>query len=894
MGTRYCTQIQVLNLSQSAQNVVGADSCYLDLPIDFQIRLSKDVEKLTILNKIMTGGALGFSVPFSRINNAVFSVSRHPNTFDNTTEFYDVVVTCDGNALQFNRLYVKRSAADNGGEWECELKRSPDHWVELASQTKINELDYGTFVMQDTGITGNWTQPAFNGDYTDPSAGQRPYYWPLVDYGGWCDLTETPQENIDKRVRAVAVEDFRPWLSFPYILKAGFCKIGWSLEGAIFDIDWVKRLWIYDLKQDYYNAGDKGGRITGRVYDRYEWTPVSSPTTGHMRLDDVVKYMTGNRIGNYCGIRNFQGVALRYNFKFTGDFNNDRASAFTAYFVIAEVVDDGSGGYEFTGEALTDPFEVVFTANQKQTINYDQDVILKPGQIGAVHIFVVPATGWFVEPGLFFQITPANQSLMTGDLVDVADCVSDRNSILDYIKAFVHLIDGRADTDMATKTVTIYPNRKTDVFGEDVSGFLLDENEAEDISDKIVVASINLEPVRKDLKRFTRFAFKDTTDAYIESLNLIEPALSRKITNDIDLPDEIEAIENIILEPTLEGQPTVLATGRGGRDPIPYLPRLWDNTDGNRSFDIGPRILYAYDECRQVVTSPATGDDSYSSFFLDEVPNPGTTGLITDFGYATQLPTLKLFPEPTVYGNATFKNPGIDLFSIFYLGYTQQQRGGTNIDLLMYLRMSEYVKINFRKMYTFQVNGVPVRVPAIGVRDFAPCSQVPTPVTFFADAANSECCDLPCGCQFTTCEYYQDFGEFMRQSTLDNMKISSFLVDGVELITTPVGFGTINIINLNGKPYVTNLVDTLNTIGAPYFSFDYSTRTHASRGKRYFTIKRLACHSFKILITQSGEDCYLYTNTEQKQKYFSGSWSALGYSPTLHTEPENCTTLTEY
>jgi hypothetical protein len=101
----------------------------------------------------------------------------------------------------------------------------------------------------------------------------------------------------------------------------------------------------------------------------------------------------------------------------------------------------------------------------------------------------------------------------------------------------------------------------------------------------------------------------------------------------------------------------------------------------------------------------------------------------------------------------------------------------------------------------------------VSIRDFSSGSNDSTPVQFFVEPAELECCDLPCGCQFVTCDYYQDFGPYLRQSTLDDLRIWSFEVDGVELLTSPIGFGTINIIDIGGKPYVTNLVDTVK--GSP-------------------------------------------------------------------------------
>ena len=888
-----CTEITVYQISPEASNRLGgATEAILDVPSDYSVRLSKDVERLSVLNKISTEGALGFSLPFTDTNDAVLVDYANPLTLDNRVKYYQVSVRSGGYTLQFDRMLVKGRNEKNR-TWELELRRSPDHWIELASQVKLNELDFGSFVMSKTAIVANWDFPVYEGDYKNPNTGQRPYYWPLIDFGGWCDQTEVPQ-GATGRFKAVAVEDFRPLLSLSYILRAGFCAIGWTLDGIIFDTDWFKRLWVYALREDYYIASKRGGRITGRRFQRLLWN--NQP--GHyLTIDELIEGVVAWQIpGLYAGIENITGVALKFRFQMQGQFHNDRANPFTAIFLVYEMDDDPTDA-NFTGEILsTDALEVEFAANEKKMVIFDQTVVLKPGQRGAIHVGVVPTLdlGFYIESGLHIKITPANQSLMTDDIPVVSECVSDQTTILDWLKATVHLCNGRLDTDFDTKTLTIYPNKTSNVFGETVPGFLLEEEPAVDISEMIVSESIQSKPVRTDLKRFTQLEFARSSDAYISSLNLTEPAHSRTLLNDVDLPNETESVANPIIEPTLEGVPNDIASGDGNRHPLPYLPRMWDNTDGDRSFAIGPRILYAFGNIRQINPIPINSINELTSFFFDMVPNASNTGLVTSFGYATMLPTWEMTPEPAADGNVVFGTEQFDLFVNFYLGITQDSRAGAMIDLLMFMRMKDYVGYDFRRMFTFRYNGIPLRVPMIGIRDFASCGEIATPVTFFVSPAETQCCDLPCGCQFTTCDYYQDLGVFIRQATLNDMLITSFVVDGFELLTAPVTLGLLNIVEINGFQYVTNLIDALNSIGADYFSFNLSTRTHPEKGKRFFSIKHLACVPFRILITYQGEEAYLYTQAEQKTKWFTPGWVDMGYGSGLYGEPIDCITVTEY
>jgi hypothetical protein len=891
------TEIRVTNLSaEIATRFGGKTSVALDLPIDFALRLSKDVLSLSILGKIKVEGILGFGLPYTPTNDAVFAEYETPLTVDNRTIFYDAQVTVDGFGLPFNRLQVK-GKDEKSKEWEIELSRSADHWVELSQQIKTNDLDYGSFVMLDSAIIGNWALPAYEGDYTNPNTGQRPYYWPLVDYGGWCDQTEPPQ-GAEGRFKAVAVEDFRPWLSFVYILRAGFCKFGWTLESILFDIDDVRRLWVYALRPDYFIASNRGGRIIGRNYAQFNWTP-SIVNSDFLRFTDLAFGLTGTFIsqaGNfYCGIRNVTGVALKYKFYLKSDFFNDRPLPFTAFFAVMELGQDGTE-YNFTGEQLsTEPYQVDFAANEKKNVTFEETVVLKPGQIAAIHINVLPSSGFKSEPGLFFSVTQVNDCLFTQDIVKVADCVSDDMSILDWLKAFIHLVNGRLTTDWETKTVTIYPNKTSNLWSGTAPGFLLRESPIVDLEEFVVPDSIKIKPVRPNLKRFTRFEFKKSTDKYIESLNLLEPAHSRTLLNSVEFPDGIESVANPFIEPTLEGQPNGIASGASNRNPRPFIPRLWDNESGNRSFNIGPRLLYAYGVVQQINPAPINAANEFTTFFFNNPPNPGGTGAIGEFGYASNLPTWELTPAPTVKPYFVFGSTGVDLFSIFYLGYTQDNRNGNTVDLLLKMKMKDYVGFDFRSFYRFRYRGLPIVAPMQSIRDFkSGTPDVPTPVTFFVEPSETNCCDLPCGCRFQTCEYYQDLGPNVRQSTLNSWLVSSFIVDGIELLTAPVALGYIDIIDIGGKPYVTNLVDVLNSIGAPYFSFSYSTRLHPEKGLRYFKIKRLSCIPFRITITVGGNDGYYYTQDEQKQAIFQAGFDDLGYGSTFTGVPENCIITTEY
>lgn len=106
---------------------------------------------------------------------------------------------------------------------------------------------------------------------------------------------------------------------------------------------------------------------------------------------------------------------------------------------------------------------------------------------------------------------------------------------------------------------------------------------------------------------------------------------------------------------------------------------------------------------------------------------------------------------------------------------------------------ADYLSYNFRPLYRFKIDGLPVIAPMIGIRDFSTAegSDIPTPVEFFVEPPFSIVVTVLAVVRLIECEYYQDTGPTMRQTTLDTWKIAMYqpVVDGVELVVAPISFG---------------------------------------------------------------------------------------------------------
>ena len=898
-----CTQIIARGLStETIGRLGGATEAVLDLPPGFSHRFSKDVERLSDIGKITAEGVLSFNLPFSAVNDAVFIDYESPLVLDQTRDFIFVSVRIEGHEIPFDRMAVI-GRVDKDKQWECQLFRRADHWIELIQDKALNTINFGEyFYFTKANLVQTWENPQYSGDFTpfvpDGSGFNDTVFFPLVDYGNLVDQSEQPQLT-NSPWKPVCMEDFRPHLSFAYLLKRGFCEIGWSLEGIVFDTDWFRRIWVYLLKPEFYIGENNGyrygraGRVTGRVLDvRYEIKP-SQPTllltSIEFQLGSTALHYISSLSGKWrMGIISPLPFVSKYKFRAKFNITNENPNPASLVFAVGELSPTNTSNSFETGEILSDDFQVDVDAGQTKQVILELDALVGYNQKAALIWTNAGFGNIYIEKGVWFECEPDNKSFTRFDYIDLGAMIDPQLRMVEAFKAAVHLCRGQIETDFDTRTVTVHANRTSNVHGQIVPQFLKIEAPPVDIDGKIICDSIRQLPQKLTLKRYTRLEFADAADAYIQSLKLPDKLYSRTILNGLDLPNETTRLNNPLFEPTADEQ--MIFAKIAARDHRPNVPRYWDNTDNEISFNIGPRILFAFGKIKQLFPYPISAVDKYCGFYFDGLTS---SDYIREFGYASQFRQWDVEPTPTIDGSVVFGQREFDLFVMFYLGITAENRRGMILDALMTMTADEYNRIDFRDIYKFTYLGRQFNVPMISIRDAAPCTGSPTPVQFFVAPVDSTCCDLPCGCQFSTCEFYQDFGPFMAQSTMNQLSITSFKVDDVEFIVDPIELGAIKMIDLAGQPYITNLVDKLNSLGVPYFVFSYSTRVHPEKGLRFFKIKRPACQSFEIIISQLANEVYKYTELAQSSNWF-GSWGPFGYGSEFYSEPIDCVLTTEY
>lgn len=883
-------QIEV-KLTAAGRNILGVEWAVLDLPADFSFQMTKDVLYLNDVNKFQTESVLAFEIDQTTTNDAAFIIYDSPLTLDNLNIGVEARAMVDGQAIDFDEIYFVGKGQDNN-KWQLEFRRSTKNWAELASEKKLNTIECGTPFFSLTNVTDGWDAPA----YVDGGAVIR---WIPADYGNWVDLTE-PIQFTDPPEKGIFLEDLRPFISPVFLLKQGFCEIGYTLEGVIFETQYIRQTWDYILKRNYYSES-KGGdyKVILRKGSTDDFTLGGSnyfailETTVEFDPGSIARHWDTGDPEYGAGLGNPFLYKARFKFCFSGTFVAPSEGPTTIKFQVEAFTTVQ------TFEVLVpEAFEFSMIADETKSISFCVDVDLEPGQKAFITMSewtTNPTGNTILKGGHRFVGEPNMKSLVRGDVVDIKNLIHPDYDLLNYFKGFVHTVAGQIEVDKIQKVITVHTFRTANVYGEVVPSFIR-EGEIIDATDIQVCGSTRMEPIKPTLKRYTRFQFADSSDAYIDSLDLDSPPFSRKILNAIDLPNEVNELKNPFFEPTMEKQSPLLKkrflSPLQRYAPQPFLPVMWDNESQQRSFVIGPRKVFFAGRIGQLVSEGA-GDLAANFYFEGKTSGDATSSI----PWAGHKQTFKPDPTnlPVLDATLVYGSEQVDLFVTFYLGSTIAQKRGMFLNTLLALSPRDYAAWDFRTKVLINYLGRPVVARLQSINDFHTGQDISTPVRFFVEPMDTQCCDLPCSCRFIDCRYYSDFGVYMTQETLDDLQITSFKVDEVEFITAPVGFGLINIVQLGNGLYVTNLVDTLNSLAINYFTFDYSRDAYAPKAQpRYFRIKHPICQTFEIIISDSGGEVYRYTELAQEQQWFGGSWSPFGYGGSMVDEPEDCKITTEY
>lgn len=669
----------------------------LDLGPEFGFSLSKAPAEGNDLNEIKREGTESFQVPLTPKNRWIFRRWLYPNAAERDFTRLLVYAYDGAHQLPEDRLDVLRiNLPDNAVE--VGLFESPELGVvDGAKNLYLNTLDFGTFTLNETNLENNWAVPAWDGE---------DFYFGLVHYGNFViDLSE------------VSPEDFRPLLSVLATLERGFCSLGWVFESPLKNCDWFRRLWWYGLGKEYYKHSNWGMLSRVEVETDADINLASNPNTLYFNTETNDP---GNNHAVGPGIP-FQSVFTQtqpnpgfLNYRLTGQIECNPLSAAQSFFIVFST--------------SWDPLwkEYPQTVNPGETLDIDIEFIEQFPEGETLNIFIsgYEAFALTIKQGMKFTISPTEKYYHRGDVIDIRESIDPNYTFLQFLQGLAHF-GIRYDIDQGTRTVTALPPEDVDIFGEGVfEGYFRPADQATDLSEIVLDNSAVYDFPREDIPETLIIGFAKSKDKYIESLEIPEdaPLYSKRLTFATGVRGQVEFSENPFFEPTAN------FLWFGDAEPQISSPAMWDNDERERSFEIGPRLLYAaglVEQTEQTTDGVKVKQWSFLGALRSSLP------------YVFQVPGATIGTPPAlpdgylVYDDATFS-----VFSIWKMFLQLDNRFYKDlpkIDVLALLANVDYHKFSFRDRVLIPLLGRPTIFKVLAIRDFQTADKIPTPITLQVD-----------------------------------------------------------------------------------------------------------------------------------------------------------------
>ncbi len=696
--------IRILDTPVHVRNLFGVNQVvYLDTDEDFDMRLSKSLEQLTEANEIAQSAAATNSLPGTNRNYAIFE-SYEANVWKRRTGTMEVEVRSGDNILPINKLRV---IGFQDRESSIEIELYGTGWVTDLEETPINSVDLGNFTYGLTQVVVDaWSDP--NGIV----------YPALAHWGGWNTLGD------------VTRKDLRFVFNLYKLMDKLLCSKGWKFRSTYWESAIGSRVYGYLSDRRWYSYRNKHHQF--RV-DLFRSTPAVLTGIGQtvlfQELSDPLNYYNNplrpleylySPFGEPADLRvTINGLKLTLP---PPPNPSDPAGTF-----VISVYRNRPPQFDFLWSAI-------YTGSQTQTVevSLNYDFFLEDMQAGDSFGVVVsygdiydrgsgdpyPYTLESIEEVVF---SPDVFYYVNNDVIYLADLLTSQMNGYKLFKDMAKKMNGKIKTNYATREVWLNP--PFDVTQDTVfmEGFFKRDSKVQDISSLIVPKSRVVKNRESERERYLELKFVDSTDAYIDSLELKREPHSRLV----DFGKGRAAtgkIEMELFEPTVEVKTTIAEVGDGidvGAD-TPYLPAIMDNLDGKISFDLGYRLFYCYGIVNQL---DPNGDPYQISF-------EGNTRLT--FGYVSQVP---IRPRSDGTGNPktvplAFAEWLDDLYRLFYQRWLNEQYAGLDFEYLLYLQYHHYDGFDFREPVGFFYRDAFLIYQMLTIRDFALQDNISTPVEF--------------------------------------------------------------------------------------------------------------------------------------------------------------------
>lgn len=666
----------------------------LDVSESTTITLNQSIEKSGEAGAFVKNPeSIVLAIPNTPKNYLYLKDLFDPNGVSNT-KYLDVRLQVGSKTFLHDRLY---GIDKNNAEIQISIVYQ-DAWVSLLKATSIADLDLGEIDFSEETLLDKFVNDQ---QYADGDDG---YWFPLVNYGGWRD-----------KGRGVWVEDFRFHIHATFLLQKMFAHIGWCFESPFYETDFGRRLITYLLKSDYNNNEQLKNL---RKFFALKILPIGFDQDLLPLTDWVEAQDGGNNFDPVLGIYDspFQG-----RFFFT--FLTDTDGIYAIDIVRFRVVKRSPGAGTFLGTE-TPLYDSQFALKSGQLYAFSIEANLLPGDEVFTEMEVTDLSG----PGL------SNTTRMTwnaeidkafyvnGDVITINKELDKGISCFDVFQALQHLINGIVEADVVRKKVTLWTPYDANVFGQSIEGYY----------DDTLVDLVNTQPrdtsnssIDQTKLRYARLAFAASSDGLTKSIT--RPDGSIIFSRTVDFGEEYEADTQDDPNPLFE--PTLVRSISGIYRSIELpLPVMTDNDDGEISYDIKPRILYAagYGEV-------GNSDELYPFHgnLISNVP--------WSYQHAEQFTLDGLLQDKKlVYGDETG-----DLWTMVYGRFYLQFNNRIRISVLSHLRHIDYFGLSLKNAFNIEYDGKPMAGRIIQINSYRPCENITTELILVPETNPSDLCITP-------------------------------------------------------------------------------------------------------------------------------------------------------
>lgn len=544
---------------------------FLDVPETFDIRLSKSLDAFSDLQGITQQAALGDALPGTPRNRALLEAYRS-DVLDRRTIPLKIEVRKNGERQPITEMLVVGWDGKPPPVGEYEIDIYGDDWQEDLKRQRLQDLDLGTYDWTIAQILQSW------------SGDRQQLVMPLLaDFNGWLGSGE------------VTRKDLRLAFNLWEIAKRSFCQAGWLLRCDHYERGDGEYAYAHWGGENWYQYTDK--RAPGFVHLDID-PPAQMPAFGTLPpFNEVINPGNWNsqfRPLEYLYTTTGESLTLRIELRnFRVSLPASPAGQNPYSFYVLTYRNRGNGDVDFID------FQQFPGSNEIDTvISVNFDVIDELPETGGTsysfffgYADLNPGGGqstYTIESGdVFFRPDPPYY--VEDDTITLADTINEDLTGWDLFLALAHLINGKVVTDLAERTVTLYPpdDYTAKRSGDLIEGFYQRDKKPLDLRQFSNENTNAWSADDNERNRFVVVGFADSDDAYVEQ-RVAEGVYNKTHDRGSGVNEEDEVFNELFVETLTR---FVAGESVGGTGIL--IPAIWEDEE-LRSVEVSPRVFIYY------------------------------------------------------------------------------------------------------------------------------------------------------------------------------------------------------------------------------------------------------------------------------------------------------------